>query len=64
MQTLICNLSKLAKRDKKYSIKKICKVSEMPKNANYFDTIYQVDKVYNIYMTISGIYYAAENKII
>lgn len=36
MKTLICNLSKLAKRDKKYSIKKICKVSEMPKKRKLF----------------------------
>ena len=60
---LYCNLAKLAKKKKEYNIKLICKIFEMPKSAKYFDTIYQPEKSYNIYITDSGVFYAAENKI-
>jgi hypothetical protein len=63
---LTCNLSVLAKCPKTYVIRAICKVSEMPKNARYYDTIYPANPpqtIQNIYRTDAGIFYATEPKI-
>jgi hypothetical protein len=50
---LNCELS-----NKVYIVKKICKITDMPKNASYFDTIYYNKESQSIYRTDSGIYYA------
>jgi hypothetical protein len=51
--------------NKVYKVKKVClKRSEMPKNANYFLTVYTSDTnktIYNIYMTSNGVLYAIKS---
>lgn len=53
MNIQICTLLK-----KEYKVKKICKVSDMPKNANYYTTAYTDNGVVNIYRTDAGILYS------
>ena len=62
MITLKCNLS-----GKQFTVKKICKRIEMPKNTRYWDTVYTLGgietPIYNIYRTDSGTMYAKEEYI-
>lgn len=41
-----------------FNVKKICKVSEMPKNAFSYWTAYTPNGVYDIFMTPNGVYYS------
>lgn len=53
-----CQLSERAGKPKKYNVKKVCKHSEMPKNANYHDTIYIDNYCQDIYKTDNFVFYA------
>lgn len=43
---------------KTYNVKKVCKIQDMPKSANYWDTIYIDRYSQDIYKTDSFIFYA------
>lgn len=59
MKTLVCNVLK-----RQYTVKKICKRSEMPNSADYYYTAYCLDGMtYDIYRTPAGILYAKINTI-
>jgi len=53
MAQITCNLF-----NKTFTVKKICKVCDMPKTANYFTTAYALDGLYDIWRTDSGILYS------
>ena len=59
MKTLTCQLMQ-----REYKVKKVCKISEMPQNAKYFNTIYFDKQCQQIYRTDSGILYARTQSLL
>jgi hypothetical protein len=53
MITIHCELM-----NKDYQVKKVCKISEMPKNARFFNTAFFNKQSQDIYRTDGGIFYA------
>jgi len=53
MMKIKCNVLK-----KEFNIKKICHISEMPKNAKTFWSVYTDTGVYEIYKTAAGVLYS------
>jgi len=53
MITLTCQLMQ-----REFKVKKVCRISEMPQNARYFNTIYFDKQSQDIYRTDAGILYA------
>lgn len=51
--------------NRQFKVKKVCKVSEMPKNAGYYFTCFLSNgNIQDIYRTDSGVFYATNQRII
>lgn len=57
MATITCTV-----QNRSFNVKKICKVSEMPKNATAYFTCFTPHGIVEIYATPSFIYYATPAK--
>lgn len=63
MRTIIeCQLAEHAGKPKAYTIEKTCSISEMPKSAKYWDTLYRDKTSIDVYRTPAGKYYAKPPK--
>ena len=53
MTTIIDNINV-----RTFKVKKVCKISEMPKTVQYYWTAYTINGIYDIYRTDSGVLYS------
>lgn len=61
-QLIQCTLVEKFGRPNAYTVEKTCSIQEMPKSAQYWDTLYNGPLTIDIYRTPAGRYYAKPPK--